>query len=183
MQASPFHPLPNVRDRRFVRHGTEWERLGMRWLGLIESKRAMNPIKPLSPCVPRLEFVISKRPTSCRPVAVGDWRKILRAVSQKDRTVELRVAANIVIIAGIKGFALRRRSTFPVGGTRRAERSLEESRASAQSRSRAPRSRINMLAPLGASPAAHVAPPIPDPTISMSTDSTLVTAPANSPSR
>src|ERR1700729_4437028 len=72
--------------------------------GLIESKRAMNPVKPLSPCVPRLEFVISKRPTSCRPVGVGDRRKILRAVSQKDRAVELRVAANIVIIAGIKGF-------------------------------------------------------------------------------
>src|ERR1700722_11842616 len=72
--------------------------------GLIESKRAVNPVKPLSPCVPRLEFVISKRPTSCRPVGVGDRRKILRAVSQKDRAVELRVAANIVIIAGIKGF-------------------------------------------------------------------------------
>ena len=85
----------------------------MRWLGFIVSKRAMNPVKPLSPCVPGLEFVISKRPTSCRPVAVGDRRKILRAVSQKDRTVELRVAANIVIITGIKGFPCAASTPYP----------------------------------------------------------------------
>src|SRR4029077_12020528 len=41
--------------------------------------------------------------------------------------------------------------------------------------SRLPRSRMTISAPEGASPAAHVAPPMPDPTNRMSTDSTLVT--------
>src|SRR4029077_6043424 len=47
------------------------------------------------------------------------------------------------------------------------------SRASTLSRSRAPRSRMRIRAPVGARPAANVAPPMPDPTIRMSTVSEL----------
>ena len=94
--------------------------------------------------------------------------EILAAVADQHRAVEFRVAADIVVVAGVERRARRSRTRSPSAGNGRAGRS-PAGRGSPAGRRDARRLRgsgCRRRSP--ASPAATVAPPMPEPMMTMS---------------
>ena len=149
----------------------------MRRLGWVEPDRAADVVELLGQAVPGLEFLVRKWPSRRRSVSIGDRLEVPRPITEQDGAVELRVAADIVVVAGIEGSA---GSVEPgsSGGKRPAEKLPGRRAHRLVPRRRAPRSRMIIWAPVGARPAAAVAPPIPEPMIRMSTVSELAMGPA-----
>ena len=165
MQTGAFHTLANSRDRGFIRNWGERERLGMMGLCFVKPQRAAHLVKLLSLSVPRLQFVVCKRPAGCCSIAVDDWGKVLGAVTQQDGAIKFGVTPNIVVVAGIELLSLAVESRISSGRKKPRWNIALGSRASGESRNLAPLSRMRILAPEAANPAAQVAPPIPDPII------------------
>ena len=95
----------------------ETDRVG-EWGGSVGSSPSAprTLIQLLGRPVPRLQLVVGERPG--RRDAVGMLRsrsKSSRAVAEQHRAVELRVAADIVVVAGVEGRAVGRRTRSPSG--------------------------------------------------------------------
>ncbi len=121
---TPRHARARRRDRRFVRHRRVRVGRRMARLGRILPKRAAHLIERLGARVPRLEFVVIERPARRRAVGILDRAEVLRAIADQHRAVELGVAADIIVVAGIERLA---RAVDP--GLLRAEDAALEDRA------------------------------------------------------
>src|SRR5215472_13018287 len=75
----------------------------MGWLGAVKTDGAANLVELLGSRIPRFELAVAERPTRCRPFAIGDRLKILRAIPDQDRAVELRIAADVIVVARVEG--------------------------------------------------------------------------------
>ena len=169
MQADALHALANGGDRRFV--GDRRMRIGrrMRGLGRIVAERAAHLIERLGAAVPGLHLLVGERPARRRAFRELGGGEILRPIADQDRAVELRVAADVIVIAGIER---RARAVDPrLLGTKNAalKDRARVARVGTVRQRTSPRSRMRMRAPVGASPAASVAPPMPEPMMTTST--------------
>src|SRR5208337_1818909 len=55
--------------------------------------------------VPRFQLVIIERPAVSCSFGMDDRLKVLRAISEEDSAIELRISADIVIVAGVEAIA------------------------------------------------------------------------------
>ena len=110
--------------------------------------------------VPGLQIVVGDQPSRRGAAEVPEGAEILSTVADQHRAVEFRVAADIVIVARVERRSIGREPGFV--RTEVTARNIAPSlRASAQSTTRSPRSRITIRLPVGASAAARVAPRCP----------------------
>ncbi len=117
--------------------------------------------------IPRLQLLIGERPCGRNAFQMRHFRKILAAIADQHRAKEFGVAADIVVVAGIEW-----RTAGLVPELLRAKEALLENGARVAVfrpvREMLPASRMRMSAPDTARPAAIVAPPIPDPMMTIS---------------
>src|SRR5215469_8958454 len=72
-------------------------------LGAVKTDGSANLVELLGSRIPRFQLVIAEWPTRCRTFAIGDRLKILRAIPDQDRAVELRVTPDIIVVARVEG--------------------------------------------------------------------------------
>src|SRR4051794_21568763 len=94
----------------------------MPWLGGVVTERAADAIQALGLAVPGLQLVVVERPARGGPFRVRDRSEVAGAVADQDCAVELAVATQIIIVAGIEGLT---RSVRP-GLGRAIETALED---------------------------------------------------------
>ena len=170
MEANALQASANGGDRRFVGDRRNADRAPNAWAPSDRRRSRRAPDR-----APRRGSTTAPSPRremasrGVAPSASSAGSEILRPIASEDRAVELRVAADVIVIAGIEG---RARAVDP--------RLLRTIDAALEDRARVPRvgtvgqrtwprSRMTMRAPDGASPAASVAPPMPEPMMTMST--------------
>ena len=100
-----FSSCAGAGDRRLVGNGRKGVGLGVIGLGRIVAERAAHVEKLLGLRIPRLEFVIGDGPGRRDAAEMLHLRKIFLAVADQHRAVELRIAADIVVVAGIEALA------------------------------------------------------------------------------
>ncbi len=103
MESGALHPLADAGDRRLIRNRAVGIRPGVARLGAVEAERAAHPIERLRARVPGLQLFVPERPARRRPFAIGDGREILGAIADQHGAIELRIAADVVVIAGMEG--------------------------------------------------------------------------------
>ena len=103
VEADLFEALPYRGDGRLVRNRAQRIRCRVNRLRRIQSERTAHVIKLLRSGVPRLQFVVAEQPARRRSFAVRDRGKVFSAIADQYRAVELGVAANVVVVAGIEG--------------------------------------------------------------------------------
>lgn len=74
----------------------------MRRLGRVVGERASNLIERLGAAIPRLHLRIGERPARRHAFRVLDRREVLRPVAGQNGAIELAVAADVIVIAGIE---------------------------------------------------------------------------------
>src|ERR1700712_4616632 len=74
----------------------------MRRLSRVLAERAANLIELLGLAIPRLEFLVGERPGRRNAVEMLHLLEILAPVTNEDRAVEFRIAADIVVVARIE---------------------------------------------------------------------------------
>ena len=93
-------------DARLVRNGRVRERPGGRSLGGILAALAMDEVQPLCLGVIRLEVVIGQRPRRRDARVVANPVEVALTQTEEDRAVELRVAADEVLLVRAEGIAV-----------------------------------------------------------------------------
>ncbi|ACP27040.1 needs to be deleted [Sinorhizobium fredii NGR234] len=99
--------LANLGDRRLIRHRPVRIVVRMRWFGRVLAQPPTHLIEFLRLGVPRLELLVGKRPGGRDAFEVAHLLEVLAAVAGEHRAVEFRVAADIVVVAGVEAGAAR----------------------------------------------------------------------------
>ena len=102
MKAEAFQLLTSTGNRRLVGHRREGVGNGMVRLGRVLAQRAANLEELLGLGIPGLELVIGDRPRRRDAAEMLHLGKVFLAVADEHRAVEFRVAADIIIIAGVE---------------------------------------------------------------------------------
>src|SRR6266700_3494914 len=105
VEAGAFEALTRRRDRRLVRDRAERIRRRMVRLSVVEAQGATHVVKLLGTRVPGLQFIIGQGPTRRRAVPMRDRGEVLGAIADEHRPVELGVATDEIIVAGIEGLS------------------------------------------------------------------------------
>src|SRR5687768_17360146 len=105
MQAERLQLLAGTGDGRLVGHRREgvWDRV-MRF-GRVLAKGATYAKELLGLGIPRLEVIIGDGPCRRDAAEMLHLGKIFLAVADEHRTVEFRVAADVIVVAGIEELA------------------------------------------------------------------------------
>ena len=93
-------------DARLVRDGRVGERPGGRGLGGVLAALAVDEVQPLGLGVIGLEVVVGQRPRRRDAGVVADLVEVALTQTEEDRAVELRVAADEVLLVGAEGIAV-----------------------------------------------------------------------------
>src|SRR6516162_4130994 len=89
-----------------MRYRRERERPRPRRLGWVLAGPPVHQVEPFRLCVVRLKISIRDRPRGRDPPVVPDFVEVPLAEAEKDRAVELRVAADEILLVGLECFAV-----------------------------------------------------------------------------
>ena len=124
MQAHPGQAPAQIGDGRFIGHRAEGIAPRMRRFCRVFAQLAAHLIHLFGALVEGLQRLIGQRPAGGCPLQMAQGSEIFAAVAQQHGPVEFRIAADIVVIAGVEGPTL---SVQP--GFRRAEMATLENGA------------------------------------------------------
>ena len=93
-------------DARLVRHRRVRKRPGPRRLGRVLARLPVHEIELLRLCVVGLEILIGDRPRRREAAVVVNLAEVPLTQAEQDRSVELGVAADEVLLVGLEGLAI-----------------------------------------------------------------------------
>ncbi len=167
VETDGFQPTAQIGDGRLVRYGAMVIASGMGRFRRVLAQCSPDLEQMFGPLIPRLQTVVTDRPARRRSAQMAQGGEIFAAIAQQHGPIEFRIAADIVVVAGIEGLAVAIQPLLLRPEMRLAEMA-SASRSAEEGVSLSPFSTIRIRLPVGASWAASVAPPIPEPTIMMS---------------
>src|SRR6516164_5014754 len=97
MQAGPLEVVGELLDARLVRDRRVGKRTRSWWLGVVLSGGAVNQVDALRLGVVGLEIFIGERPRRRDAAVVAHLAEVALAKAKEDRSVDLRVAAHVVL--------------------------------------------------------------------------------------